>query len=152
MNEPQRRAQHPLDAQQKAHHTLQICAAVLGVFLWLAWYFGWPTVGSILPFIGNPIVNTVARLLPADAQAVFGNSLLASAFAAAAVAGAAWIFGIVLFHESLARWFEEEELKKLEAQARRLQAARERLERRKSSLANPIRSRGHIPRIDRRAR
>jgi hypothetical protein len=131
MNEPQWRAQHPLDAQQKAHHVMQMCAAVLGLFLWLAWYFGWPAAGFILPFIGNPIVNTATQLLPADVQLVFNNSLVAGAFAAAAVAGAAWILGIVLFYESLVRWFEEEELKKIEAQARRLQAARERLERRK---------------------
>src|SRR5258708_39682060 len=111
MNEPQRRAQHPLDAQQKAHHVLQMCAVVLGLFLWLAWYFGWSEAGSILPFIGNPIVNTVTRLLPCEVQPVFNNSLVAGAFAAAAVAGAAWVFGIVIFYESVTPWFEEEELK-----------------------------------------
>jgi hypothetical protein len=90
--------------------------------------------GSILPFFGNPIVNTVARILPADVQPLFGNWLVDSAFVTVALAGVAWIFGILLFHESLARWFEEEELKRVEAQARRLQAARERLDRRKSKL------------------
>lgn len=108
------------------------------MFLWLAWYFAWPAADCILPFIGNPIVNIFVRFLPADVQPVFGNSLAASAFAAAALAGGAWIFAIVLFHESLVRWFEEAELKQVQAQATRLQAARERLERKKikSSLSN----------------
>ena len=146
MNEPPRRTQHPLDAQQRAHQILQMCAAVLGVFLWLAWYFGWPAVGSILPFIGDPIVNTVARLLPTDVQPVFGNSLVAGAFVAAAVTGVAWIFGIVLVYDSLVRWFEEEELKRIEAQARRLQAARERLERKRGQASGANQARRADPR------
>lgn len=138
MNQPSRKAQHPLDAQQKAHHVLQMCAAALGLLLWLAWYFAWPVAGTVLPFFGNPIVNAVARLLPGDARPLFNNSLLAGAVAAATVAGAVWIFGIVLFHESLVRWFEEDELKRVEAQVKRLQDARERLERKrlKASAAN----------------
>src|SRR5258708_11546313 len=142
MNEPQRRAQHPLDAQQKAHHVLQMCAVVLGLFLWLAWYFGWSEAGSILPFIGNPIVNTVTRLLPGEVQPVFNNSLVAGAFAAAAVAGAAWGFEIVLLPESLNRWVAEQQLKTIEAHAGRWQAARQRFARKA-----PLPPHSHPPRV-----
>jgi hypothetical protein len=72
-------------------------------------------------------------LLPANTQAVFDNPLIAAAVPAAVIACSLWLTTVLLAHKPLTHWFEEEELKKIEAQMMRLQATRERLEQ-KSAL------------------
>jgi hypothetical protein len=135
MNESSRKARHPLSSRQRADQVLQILSFGVGLFLWLAWYRNWPGVGCVLPFIGNPAINVVVEFLPADFREPLNNSLVAAGVVAAGLAGAVWVLGTVLALESLTRWFEEEELKKVEAQAKRFQAARDRLERKRSNAS-----------------
>jgi len=77
--------------------------------------------------MGNPLLP----VLPPNVESMFNNALIVAAFPAAVIACCFWLISAWLAHEPLTRWFEKEKLKKIEIHARRLQATRERLERKR---------------------
>src|SRR5260370_36183365 len=78
MSDSPTKARAPLTAEGKSNQLIQSLSFGTGALLWLAWYFGWPVAGNVLPVIGNPIENVMAPILPGNIQLMFDNPMIAA--------------------------------------------------------------------------